>query len=66
MEHVNNDLWRGSFKVDQIGFYEYGLEARTLPDKRKVTRFEKTFKVEGRPHLRTILDMVRDVPPVTG
>ncbi|NLP01654.1 MAG: alpha-1,4-glucan--maltose-1-phosphate maltosyltransferase [Fibrobacter sp.] len=49
MEHVNNDLWRGSFKVDQIGFYEYGLEAWTLPDKRKVTRFEKTFKVRVDP-----------------
>jgi starch synthase (maltosyl-transferring) len=61
MEHVNNDLWRGSFKVDQIGFYEYGLEAWTLPTKKKSPGLKKRSSKSRSHYARS--RMVRDFPP---
>ncbi|NLG17655.1 MAG: alpha-1,4-glucan--maltose-1-phosphate maltosyltransferase [Fibrobacter sp.] len=49
MEHINNDLWTGKFKVDHLGLYEYSLEAYTIPFTRKTTKHDRIFKVRVDP-----------------
>ena len=49
MEHVDNDLWNGSFTAIETGFYEYTLEAYTIPFTKRTIQYDKIFPLRVDP-----------------